>query len=286
MANSQNINWYPGHMDKARRDMQEKLKAIDVVIEIRDARIPNASRNPILDSLSNNKPRLIILSKLDLADPIETDKWLEFLNVDNQKAISLDINDGKNIKKTIVSYCLELNKARIERQKQKGINPRPTRAMVCGIPNVGKSTLINRIAGKQSAKTEDRPGVTRELTWIHADKQLDILDTPGVLWPKFEDQSIGTLLGLTGAIKDDVLDLNMIAMDGIHILKDYYPEVLPSIYGTSKEETPPSVLRTIATNKHLLKEDGKLDTKRAATMFLKDLRRGKLGRLTLEHVDE
>lgn len=278
------VQWYPGHMDKARREMEEKLKVVDAVIELRDARIPEASKNPMLDALLNGKPRLIVLNKSDLADENETRKWLSFFEQQNQKAMAIDLNHTNGLKKKIVQACLELTKEKREKQIAKGIHPRAARVMVCGVPNVGKSTLINHVLGKTTAKTEDRPGVTKNLTWIHADEKLDILDTPGVLWPKFDDEKTGSLLAITGAINDDILDLSMIAMDGIHILQDCYPELLVESYSSEKTDTPPAVLRAIATKRNLRKENDALDTKRAAIQFLQELRKGRLGPLTLEGV--
>ena len=280
------VQWYPGHMDKARREMQEKLKVVDVVIEVRDARIPEASRNPVLDSLSSGKPRIIVLSRRDMADDAETEKWLCRLEQGGNKALALDLQRDKNVKKKLLQAALDLTREKREKQFSRGIRPRPVRAMVCGIPNVGKSTMINRIASRSQAKTEDRPGVTRSLTWIHADEKLELLDTPGVLWPKFDDEKTGSLLAVTGAINDDILDIPMIAMDGIHIIQDRYPGLLPEVYGCSRGDSPPAVLRAIAAKRNLRKENDLPDTKRAAVMFLQEVRKGRIGPLTLEAADE
>ena len=280
------VQWYPGHMDKARREMQEKLKVVDVVIEVRDARIPEASRNPVLDSLSSGKPRIIVLSRRDMADEAETERWLRKLEKEGYKALALDLQRDKNVKKKLIQAALDLTKEKREKQQSRGIRPRPVRAMACGIPNVGKSTMINRIASRTQAKTEDRPGVTRSLAWIHADERLELLDTPGVLWPKFDDEKTGSLLAVTGAINDDILDLPMIAMDGIHVIQNRYPELLPEVYGCTKEDSPPAVLRAIAAKRNLRKENDLPDTKRAAIMFLQEVRKGRIGPLTLEAADE
>ncbi|MBQ6532440.1 MAG: ribosome biogenesis GTPase YlqF [Solobacterium sp.] len=280
------VQWYPGHMDKARREMQEKLKVVDVVIEVRDARIPEASRNPVLDSLSSGKPRIIVLSRRDMADEAETEKWLRQLELGGCRALAVDLQRDKNVKKKLLQAALDLTREKREKQFSRGIRPRPVRATVCGIPNVGKSTLINRIASRSQAKTEDRPGVTRTLTWIHADEKLELLDTPGVLWPKFDDEKTGSLLAVTGAINDDILDIPMIAMDGIHIIQDRYPGLLPEVYGCSREDSPPAVLRAIAAKRNLRKENDLPDTKRAAVMFLQEVRKGRIGPLTLEAADE
>ena len=276
------VQWYPGHMDKARRDMQEHLKAVDLVIEIRDARIPDASRNPMLDQMIQSKSRLIVLSKKDLADPEATALWLQHFDHDSQKAIALDLADDPNARNQILSLSMEMTKAKYDRMIARGIlHPRAMRAMACGIPNVGKSTLINRIAKKSTAKTEDRPGVTRSLTWIHASKTLDVLDTPGVLWPKFEDQDTGIKLAALGSINEDIVDQIEIARYTIRILQKLYPGLLEQIYesGTADEY---EMMKAIAMKRSLLKSGGEADMKRTARTFLHELRRGQLGRLSLE----
>lgn len=281
-----NVQWYPGHMEKARRDMAEHLKAVDMIIELRDARIPMASRNPILDEMAPQKPRLIILSKTDLADEKETEQWVNRLKGENRKCLALDIANDKSVKKQIVNACKELTNEKRERMIRRGIRPRAMRAMACGIPNCGKSTLINRIAGKNSAKTADKPGVTRALTWIKADPTLEILDTPGVLWPKFEEPRVGSLLAATGAINETILDLKEIAMDTIHVIREYYPMVLENEYGCEENTRTDVMLEKIAEKRHLLKENNEPDTERAASLFLHELRRGKLGKLTLERIPD
>ena len=281
MSGTNPINWYPGHMEKAKRQMMERLKAVDMVIEVRDARIPDASTNPMLLNMVNNKPRVIILSKCDMADPAMTDKWIEKLNTDPTMAIALDLMHDPKSGKKLVQACLTIMKPKRDKQLARGIKPRAIRAMAAGIPNVGKSTLINRIAGKNTVKAADRPGVTKSLTWIHADPQLDLLDTPGVLWPKFDDPRTGTVLAILGSINDEILDRRMIAMDAIHIIQDYYPGYLEELY-ESGTVNPNGMLKAIATKRHILKAEGELDTRQAAITFLSDLRHGKLGRFTLE----
>ena len=281
MSGTNPINWYPGHMEKAKRQMMERLKAVDMVIEVRDARIPDASTNPMLLNMVNNKPRVIILSKCDMADPAMTDKWIEKLNTDSTMAIALDLMHDPKSGKKLVQACLTIMKPKRDKQLARGIKPRAIRAMAAGIPNVGKSTLINRIAGKNTVKAADRPGVTKSLTWIHADPQLDLLDTPGVLWPKFDDPRTGTVLAILGSINDEILDRRMIAMDAIHIIQDYYPGYLEELY-ESGTVNPNGMLKAIATKRHILKAEGELDTRQAAITFLSDLRHGKLGRFTLE----
>lgn len=279
------INWYPGHMEKARRQMSERLKAVDMVIEVRDARIPDASTNPMLLNMIQNKPRVIILSKSDLADPKMTEEWITYLNNETTKAIALDLSHDMKCRKQIVSACLSVMKEKREKQMSKGIKPRAIRAMAAGIPNVGKSTLINKIAGKTTVKAADKPGVTKSLTWIHADPMLDLLDTPGVLWPKFDDPRTGTVLAILGSINDEILEKKMVAMDAIHIIQDFYPGYLENLY-ESKEVNPNGMLKAIAEKRHILKAEGQLDTNQAAITFLTDLRRGKLGRFTLEKPNE
>lgn len=279
------VQWYPGHMEKARRDMAEQLKAVDMIIELRDARIPQASRNPILDEMAPQKPRLIVLSKIDLADEARTAEWVSSLKTENRDCLALDLAKDKSVRKQIVSACAVLTKEKRDRMIRRGIRPRAMRAMACGIPNAGKSTLINRIAGRTSAKTADKPGVTRSLTWIKADSTLEILDTPGVLWPKFEDPRTGSLLAATGAINENILDLKEIAMDTIHVIRKLYPDVLEQEYGADKNTRTDVMLEKIAEKRHLLKENSVLDADRAASVFLHELRRGKLGRLTLESVE-
>ena len=281
MSGTNPINWYPGHMEKAKRQMMERLKAVDMVIEVRDARIPDASTNPMLLNMVNNKPRVIILSKCDMADPAMTDKWIEKLNTDTTIAIALDLMHDPKSGKKLVQACLTIMKPKRDKQLARGIKPRAIRAMAAGIPNVGKSTLINRIAGKNTVKAADRPGVTKSLTWIHADPQLDLLDTPGVFWPKFDDPRTGTVLAILGSINDEILDRRMIAMDAIHIIQDYYPGYLEELY-ESGTVNPNGMLKAIATKRHILKAEGELDTRQAAITFLSDLRHGKLGRFTLE----
>ncbi|MBQ9327213.1 MAG: ribosome biogenesis GTPase YlqF [Solobacterium sp.] len=280
------VQWYPGHMEKARRDMAEHLKAVDMIIELRDARIPMASRNPVLDEMAPGKPRLIVLSKADLADEVVTETWTKELEKENRKCLALNIATDKNVRRQIISACGELTEEKRQRMIRKGIRPRAMRAMACGIPNAGKSTLINRIAGRNSAKTADKPGVTRALTWIKADPTLEILDTPGVLWPKFEEPRTGSLLAATGAINENILDLKEIAMDTIHVIRDFYPGVMEETYGAEVTTRTDVMLERIAETRHLLKENGVPDVDRAASVFLHELRRGKLGRLTLERIKD
>lgn len=275
------IHWYPGHMEKAKREMLEKLKACDIVIEIRDARIPEASSNPMLNSMIQNKPRLIILSKVDLADPEITKKWIQFYTKEQQIAVALDLVNDKNSKQIIIDTCYQLTKEKREKMKARGIKPRPMRAMVCGIPNVGKSTFINCVYGKNKTVTADKPGVTRTLTWIHADKTLDILDTPGLLWPKFEDQLVGVLLAILGSINQDIVAMNLLAQDLITILKSLNIDVMGEYESTITKE-PLNILEDIAKARHLLKTNQTYDIERASEVLIYDLRKGKLGKISLQ----
>lgn len=279
------IQWYPGHMEKARREMGERLKSVDMLIELRDARIPEASVNPIIKQMAQGKPRLIVLTKIDMADPEQTQKWVEYLCNGENSCIAVDLMKDARCAKKIIREAILLMEDKRKKQLARGIRPRPIRAMACGIPNVGKSTMINRIHGKNTLKAANKPGVTRSLTWLHADENLDLLDTPGVLWPKFDDEKTGSLLAALGSINDDILDRKMVAMDTIHYIQDLYPDLLEEIY-ESGQVNPNGMLKAIAKKRNLVKADGLLDTKRAAELFLTELRHGKLGRLTLERVNE
>ena len=276
------ISWYPGHMEKARRQMQESLKAVDMIIEVRDARMPLASANPLLQKMTAAKPRLIILAKSDLADPAATEKWIQYFQNEETACISADLLHDASFRKKAIQASLELTSASREKMKAKGMRPRAARAMAAGIPNVGKSTLINRISGRNSAKAADKPGVTRSLLWIHADPTLDIMDTPGVLWPKFEDQKTAVMLAAAGTIKDTLLDTKVIAETAIHIIRDLYQDVLEKEYGAAGNETDMQILELSAIKRNLKREGGEADIERASMQFLLELRRGRLGRFTLE----
>jgi len=276
------VQWYPGHMEKARRDMQDALKQVDMVIEIRDARIPNASRNPMLDKMIGDKPRLIVLSKSDLADEKASETWAKALSTDSQKAVYGDLVGQKRNRQMIINECLELTKKKRDRMIARGIRPRAMRAMACGIPNVGKSTLINLIASKTRAKTADKPGVTRSLSWIHASDQLDILDTPGVLWPKFDDERTGVLLAALGSINEDILNTIEIALYVINDIQELYPGLLEKAFEAPEGTDKYAMIEQIARQRHLVKTGDELDTERAADVFLHELRKAKYGKLTLE----
>ena len=258
-----NFQWYPGHMTKAKRQMQEDIKLIDLVVEIVDARIPLSSRNPDIDELGKNKYRLILMNKADLADKKVTDQWSHFL-------------------KSISDIIMEACKEKIERDLKRGIKNRPVRAMVVGIPNVGKSTFINSYAGKACAKTGNKPGVTKGKQWIRLNKNVELLDTPGILWPKFEDQMVGLRLALIGSIKDEILNTDELAIELIKLLKKYYPGVLAERYAIEEVEDNVQLLCEIAKSRNCLSKGNELDYSKAAVLLIDDFRSGKLGKLSLE----
>lgn len=276
-----NVQWYPGHMTKAKRQMQEDLKLIDLIIELVDARVPLSSRNPDIDRLGQNKSRLILLNKADLADERQNEAWKEYFQGKGFHVVKVDSRNGagmKNIQNVIQEACKE----KIERDRKRGIKNRPVRAMVAGIPNVGKSTFINSFAGKACAKTGNRPGVTKGKQWIRLNKNVELLDTPGILWPKFEDQEVGIRLAFVGSIKDDILNMEELALTLIEYLKEKYPGVLNARYEVSEEEENLGVLEGIARARGCLKKGEELDYEKASGILFDDFRSGKLGRITLE----
>lgn len=275
------FQWYPGHMTKAKREMEEDLKLVDLIIEIVDARIPSSSRNPDIASLGKQKSRMILLNKADMADADMTAKWTEHFISKGYTALSIDARNGKNLKDirtAIDRACRE----KIERDEKRGIKNRPIRAMVAGIPNVGKSTFINTFAGKAVAKTGNRPGVTRGRQWIRLNKSVELLDTPGILWPKFEDPDAGLRLALTGSIKDELLPAEELATELLRFLSKDYPGVLDQKYGEIENSDPAEMLGKIAKNRGCIKKGNELDYQRAAMLLLDDFRNGRIGRITLE----
>ena len=274
------IQWFPGHMTKAKREMQEKLNMVDMVIELRDARIPSASKNPMIEELCQNKPRLIVLSKKDKADAAATKLWCSALQNETTRVVALDILK-ENIIARIVEESRLLMQAKIERMKRRGIRPRAIRAMVVGVPNVGKSTFINRISKKKVAVTGDRPGVTRALQWSKVNQNLELLDTPGVLWSKFEDETVGVLLAITGAIRDEILPLEEIAAWAMRYLIANHKEALQQRYDIAVCEDPHIMLERIAEKRGFMRK-GEMDEKRTIETFLRELRDDKLGRITWE----
>lgn len=275
-----NVQWFPGHMTKAKRQMEENLKKVDFVIEIRDARMPVASKNPMLDQLIQNKPRLILLSKKDKADDEVTKLWIKAMEANNQKALALDFIH-ENFSKKLIQASNELCVNLIEKQKRRGMKPRALRAMVCGIPNVGKSTFINTLAKRKAAQTGDRPGVTKSLQWIKVGQSIELLDTPGVLWPKFEDQEIGLKLALLGSIKDQVVNMDDLAIYACEYLMKNKPDVFENIYHVEIASTAYETLQNIAQKRGYLLR-GEIDENRLMNSFVKDMRENKCGKITWE----
>ena len=276
-----NFQWYPGHMTKAKRQMQEDIKLIDLVIELVDARIPLSSRNPDIDELGKNKYRLILMNKADLADRKATEQWSAFFKKKGYYVVSLDAR-SKNGMKSITDIIMEACKEKMERDRKRGIKNRPVRAMVVGIPNVGKSTFINSYAGKACAKTGNKPGVTKGKQWIRLNKGVELLDTPGILWPKFEDQQVGIRLACVGSIKDDILNMEELALWLIDYLRANYKGILAERYQITEEGTSVEVLEAIARARGCLKKQEELDYAKASLILFDDFRSGKMGRITLE----
>ena len=275
------FQWYPGHMTKARRMMQENIKLIDLIIELVDARIPLSSRNPDIDELGKNKARLILLNKADLAEDALNDEWISYFKEKGYSAVKVNSKKGGGIK-SIQSVIQEACREKTERDRKRGILNRPVRAMVAGIPNVGKSTFINALAGKACAKTGNKPGVTKGKQWIRLNKNVELLDTPGILWPKFEDQEVGLKLALIGSIKDEILQTEELAAELVKFMKSVYPGVLEEKYDILAVEDIYGCLRDIAESRHCLVRGSELDTGKAAAILLDDFRSGRLGRITLE----
>ncbi len=275
-----NVQWYPGHMTKARRMMEEDIRLVDLVIEILDARAPLSSQNPDIDELGKNKSRLILLNKADLADERANQRWEEYFKEKGCFVVRTDSRSGADIKaihRVIEKACQE----KMERDRKRGILNRPVRAMVVGIPNVGKSTFINTFAGKACTKTGNRPGVTKGKQWIRLNKKVELLDTPGILWPKFEDQKVGLTLAWIGSIRDEIINTTELALElmrffhksDIHIWKERYK---------TQEQEPVQLLEAVAKSRACLLKGGEYDMDKAAALFLEDFRSGRLGRITLE----
>lgn len=276
------FQWYPGHMTKAKRMMQENIKLIDLIIELVDARIPISSRNPDIDELGKNKARLILLNKADLAEERWNNAWAEYFEKKGAAAVTIDSRKSgglKSIQEVIQKACKE----KTERDRKKGILNRPVRAMVVGIPNVGKSTFINTLAGKACAKTGNKPGVTKGKQWIRLNKHVELLDTPGILWPKFEDQTVGLRLGFIGSIKDEILQTEELAVQLAEFLAEAYPGVLAAKYAVEESPDGFETLRGIAKSRHCLLRGSELDVEKAARLMLDDFRNGRIGRITLEY---
>ena len=279
------FQWYPGHMTKARRQMQEDLKLIDLMIELVDARVPAASRNPDIDELGKNKARLILLNKSDLADERGNDAWMEYFKGKGYSVVKVNSRSGAGMK-AINSAVQEACKEKIERDRKRGILNRPVRAMVAGIPNVGKSTFINSFAGKACAKTGNKPGVTKGKQWIRLNKNVELLDTPGILWPRFENQEVGQRLAMIGSMNDEVLNLDELALDTIKFLLKEYPGNLKERYGIEEDAEALQVMEAIAARRGCVKQGGITDYEKTAGIVLDDFRSGRTGRITLEVPEE
>lgn len=279
------FQWYPGHMTKAKRMMQENIKLIDLVIELVDARIPVSSRNPEIDELGKNKARLILLNKSDLAEDKWNDAWAEYFKAKGYSVLKVNSRKSGGVK-SIQGVIQEACKEKIERDRKRGILNRPVRAMVVGIPNVGKSTFINALAGKACTKTGNKPGVTKGKQWIRLNKNVELLDTPGILWPKFEDQTVGLRLAFIGSIKDEILNTEELSMELIGFLKEHYAGILKSKYQIEEVEDNYACLRFVAENRHCLVRGNELDTEKAAKLLLDDFRNGRLGKITLEFPED
>ena len=279
-----NLQWYPGHMTKARRAMEENLKLVDGIVEIRDARLPQSSANPDLGSMGQGKKRLLILNKADLADPAVTADWESYYLDAGYLPLPIDSrekNQAARIRKQLDLWAAEKS----ERDLKRGIKNRPMRIMVAGIPNVGKSTLINSLAGRASTKTGDKPGVTKGIQWIRLSPRLEMMDTPGILWPKFDDEAVGIRLALMGAISEDILPLEELAALGIRFLKETYPGVLESKYGVPAED-PNDFLQALAIRQGFLQKGSVPEPAAAAKRLLGDWQAGRLGRISLEKANE
>lgn len=275
------FQWYPGHMTKAKRAMQEDIKYVDLVIELLDARIPMASRNPDINELAKNKSRVVILNKADLADPEKNEIWKSRLTKEGVFACLMDSrsrNGMKNVSDIIEKAC----EKKFERDRKRGILRRPVRAMIVGIPNVGKSTFINSYAKKACAKTGNKPGVTKGKQWVKLSKDVELLDTPGILWPKFEDQQVGLRLALIGSIKDEILNTEELATELIRFFDRAYPQLLEKDQQAAGSKDPFVVLESYARRRNCLGKGGALDTEKAALLLLEEFRNGRLGRITLE----
>lgn len=283
--NKASFNWYPGHMTKAKRMMQEDIKFNDIVIELIDARIPMSSRNPDIDDLAKNKYRLILLNKSDLADERVTVKWVEFFEKQGIKVIKLDSRQRSGMK-SVNNAILEVCKEKIERDRKRGLINRPVRAMIVGIPNVGKSTFINSFAGKACAKTGNKPGVTKGKQWIRLNKTVELLDTPGILWPKFDNEKIANDLAFIGSINDQILNLTELSLKFIESVKNDYAGIFTSRYDIEEKDDGVTMLGDIAIARGCLKKGGEPDYDKAAALIFDDFRSGKLGKISIEKPED
>lgn len=283
---SLNIHWYPGHMAKAKREITEILPLVDIVLELRDARIPSSSKNPMIDDILKNKPRLILLNKATLADNKKTQNWISYLTNDNTYALDIDSISGYNMKQ-IQPFIKEILKDKLQSLAKKGLVNKNIRALVVGIPNVGKSTFINYMAKKKVAKTGDKPGVTKNQTWLKISDSLQFLDTPGILWPKFESQDVGIKLSICGSIKDEIVDLHLVTLYALRIIEEKYPQFLMERYNLPDVDLTDDldgmkVATLIAKKRGCLLKGGEYDYERVFTLVINDIRSTRIGRMTFE----
>ncbi len=287
MSEAQSIQWFPGHMTKTKRQIEKSLKLVDAVAEIIDARIPISSRNPILNNLIQSKPRVILMNKSDMADPAQTSRWVDYYKANGISALPIDCRTGRGLNQ-FIPLVKDVLSDRIATWESKGMVGRQIRVMVVGIPNVGKSSLINRLSKNSKANVEDRPGVTRSNQWFTIGKGFDLLDTPGVLWPKFDDKIVGERLAFTGAVKDDVVDTEQLASRLLEVLGNSYPAALKLRYKMEDEDITElkgyELLELIGRKRGMLISGGETDSLRASIMVLDEFRSAKLGRITLEQV--
>ncbi|MBQ7265486.1 MAG: ribosome biogenesis GTPase YlqF [Firmicutes bacterium] len=281
-----NIQWYPGHMTKTRRMMEEDISLVDIVIELLDARIPYSSKNPDIDTLAKNKYRIVILNKADLADPVKTAAWTKYYTDKGFRVIETNSVTGKGVK-DITNVSQELMKEKLEALRKRGRIFKPIRAMIVGIPNVGKSTLINKYVGRKLAKTGDKAGVTRGKQWVKVVKGFELLDTPGILWPKFDDEAVGLKLAFTGALNDDIVDSVTLSLKLIEMLEETYPGSVEARYKITPEgKTTETVLEEIGRIRGFLKKGNEVDFERTASILLDEFRAAMPGRMTLDSIPE
>ena len=276
-----NFQWYPGHMTKAKRAMQEDIKLIDVVIELVDARVPFSSKNPDIDELAKNKSRIILLNKYDLANQERTNQWKAWYEKQGYFVAMVNARNGNGVK-SVHEVIKEACKEKIERDRKRGIINRPVRAMIVGIPNVGKSTFINSFAGKACTKTGNKPGVTKGKQWIRLNKNVELLDTPGILWPKFEDQMVGLRLAFIGSIKEEILNILELSLELIKFLQEHYKGTLEQFYGIESSDNAVEILENIARKRGCLQKGNELDFDKAAGIIMEDFKSGRIGKITLE----
>jgi ribosome biogenesis GTPase A len=280
------IQWFPGHMTKAKRTISEQLKLVDMVVELRDGRIPMSSANPLLQELIVNKPRLIVFTKRDMADESVTKKWIEYFEKGGQPVIFID-SQKDNVKKILLENCLKVMEAKTARDLRRGIFPRAIRAMIVGIPNVGKSTLINRLANRKVVDVANRPGVTQAVKWLSVDKRLDVMDTPGILWPRFDDPKVGMKLALTSAIKEQILPIEQVVAYGLEYLLNHYPKILSQRYGISNSEFDfDAFIQLIGRKSGFIMAENEVDRRRTMAAFMADLRQDTLKSISWERPDE